>query len=68
MALGVLFEGLEVVEAHGLLVEDGHVELERVVVLEPGHVVRGYPEGEGVGLGEHVVAIELVEDFFRDGR
>ena len=65
MTRGVLLEGLQVVEAHGLLVEDGYVELQGVVVLEPGHVVGRYPEGEGVGLGEHVLAVELLEDPLR---
>ena len=67
MAFGVLLQRLQVVEAHGLLVEDADEELQGVVVLEPGHLVGGYTEGEGVGLGEHVLAGEFLEYLLDDG-
>ena len=72
MAPGVFLQCLGVVEPHGLLVEDGNKELHGIVVLEPGHVVSGHAKGEGVGLGEHVVAVELLEyllgHVFRDAQ
>ena len=33
--------------------------------FQPGGLVGGDPEGEGVGFGKHVEAIEFFEDFFR---
>ncbi len=62
VAFRVLLQGFQVVEAHGLLVEKAGVELQGVVVLQPGGMISGDAEGEGVGLGEHVFPVELLKD------
>ena len=62
VAFGVFLQGLGVIETHGLLIEDGNVKLQWVVILEPGHVVGGCAKGKGMGLREHVVTVELFED------
>ena len=62
-ASGVLLQRLHWVEAHGLVVHEGDEELQGVVPLEPGGLVGGDSEGVGVGLREHVLAIDLGEDF-----
>ena len=59
---GVLFQRFQVIKAHRLLVEDGHEKLQRIIILEPGRLVGGHAEGEGVRLREHVLAVELFED------
>ena len=61
VALGIFLQSFGVVETHGLLVEDGNEKLQRVVILEPGHMVSGCSECEGMGLWEHVVTVELLE-------
>ena len=60
-APGVLLEGLDGVEAHRLVVHQRREELHGVVALQPGRLVRGDGEGVGVGLREHVVAVDLGE-------
>jgi hypothetical protein len=30
------------------------------MILQPGSLVGGHPEGESMGLGDHVLAVELV--------
>ena len=57
----ILLEGLKGVEAHRLVVHEGDGELQGVVALQPGRLVCGDCEGVGVGLGEHVVAVDLGE-------
>ncbi len=59
VASGVFLERFQVVKAHGLLVEDGHEELQRVIALEPGGLVGRHSEGEGVRFREHVLTVEL---------
>ena len=58
----VLLQGVQVPEPHGLLVEQGHEKLQWMVTAQPGHLVGGEGEGQGVALGEHVVWIELAEN------
>ena len=59
-------QGVQGVEAHGLIVEERHVVLGGVVVPEPRRLVRQEPEGGGVGLGEaelgegHHLEVDLV--------
>ena len=64
---GVLLEGVQVPEPHGLLVEQGDEELQRVVAAQPGHLVGGEGEGQGVAFGKHIVGVELAEDGLGDG-
>lgn len=66
-AMGVLFQGVQVPEAHGLLVEQSHEELQRMMPPEPGHLVGGEGEGQGMAFGKHVVGVELAEDGLGDG-
>ena len=56
VAPGVPAQGVQGIEAHGLVVEEGHVVLHRVVVAEPGRLIRQQAEGGGVGLGEAELA------------
>ena len=65
MPPGVLLECFQVIEAHRLLVEDGHEKLQGVIVFQPGCLVGRHPEGEGVGLREHVLPVELDKDTLR---
>ena len=59
---GVLLDGLLWIEPHGLAVHQGNEELQGVMTLEPRRLVGRYAKGMGVGLGEHVVAVDLFED------
>ena len=58
---GILLERLQGVEAHGLVVHQRDEELQGMVALEPGGLVGRDGEGVRVGLGEHVVPIDLGE-------
>ena len=48
---GVMLEGVHVPDTQGLLVEQGHEELPRVIARQPGHLVGGEGKGDGVALG-----------------
>ena len=54
VAFGVLEEGGDGVEAHGLVVEEAGVEFGGMVGLEPAGGVGDEGEGNGVGFGESV--------------
>ena len=56
VAAGVPAQGVQGVEAHGLVVEEPDVVLDRVVVPEPGRLIGQQAEGGGVGLGEAELA------------
>ena len=60
-APGVLLKRLHRVEAHRLIVDQADEELQGVIALEPGSLVGGDGKGVGVGLGEHVAAVNLGE-------
>ena len=54
VALGVLEEGVDVVEAHGLVVDEAGVEFGGVVDFEPAGGVGDESEGDGVAFGEAI--------------
>ena len=58
----VLLQGLHRVKAHRLVVYQSDEELQRVIALEPRGLVCGDCKGVGVGLREHVVAVDLREN------
>ena len=61
-AAGVLLQGVQVPEPHGLLVEQGNEKLQGIVTAQPSHLVGGEGERQGVPLGKHVVRIEFAEN------
>ena len=66
VAAGVVGDDLRAVEAHRLLVEQGAVELGRVVALEPGDLERGHRHRRRVRLRE--AEGSEGQDLLEDGR